>query len=182
MIDWSIARLRDDDAVESSERALGFVANIYSCLRSMMDSMRTMFFLLLLLLPFFLFSGYILLLNFWLFLGFINYLREPRKELYSSPSGCMSKPGRRRGGNRGPSSIGRCGWKKKTRGINLFSITNKYKYEEMLISYVKNFSWIWKNVTCLRKKRERGNMSSMFSTCLWSNCLCFFAPCNAQIR
>lgn len=43
---------------------------------------------------------------------FTNYLREPRKELYSSPSGCMSKPGRRRG-NRGPSNsglnTGRCG-------------------------------------------------------------------------
>lgn len=51
---WLIARLRDDDAIESSERALG-VRCIYSCLRSTMDSMRMMMFflLLLLLLPFF---------------------------------------------------------------------------------------------------------------------------------
>lgn len=52
----------------------------------------------------------------FLLVGFTNYLREPWKELYSSPSGCMSKPGRRRG-NRGPSNsgfnTGRCGWKKR---------------------------------------------------------------------
>lgn len=63
-IDWSIARLRDDDELSDS-------LHVYSsCLRSTMDSMRTtMFFLLLLLLflPFFLFSGRFLLLNFWLF-------------------------------------------------------------------------------------------------------------------
>lgn len=44
------------------------------------------------------------------FVVFINYLRGPRKELYSSSD--MSKPGRRRG-NEGPSNsgfnIGRCG-------------------------------------------------------------------------
>lgn len=67
------------------------------------------------LLFFFLFSGCFFTVEFlilFFLVAFINYLREPRKELYSSPSGCMSKPGKRRG-NRGPSNsgfnIGRCG-------------------------------------------------------------------------
>lgn len=53
------------------------------------------------------FSAVEFLTFFWVV--FANYLREPRKELYSSPSG-MSKPGKRRGkpSNSG-FNAGRCG-------------------------------------------------------------------------
>lgn len=93
-------------------------------------------------LSFFLFSGCLLQLNFlfcfFFLVVFTNYLREPRKELYSSPSGCKSKPGRRRG-NGGPSNSGlnrgRCGWKKRNTKHKLSCESQINKYEEM-------FTWI----------------------------------------
>jgi len=155
-----------------------------SCLRSTMDSMRMMMFFLLL--PFFLFSGCFLLLNFWLFFWvvFTNYVREPRKELYSSPSGCMSKPGKRRG-NRGPSNsgfnIGRCGWKKKdTKRESL--VSHKYKYEELFVRILIDTEF-FHGFGLRRKKKGRGRHVLCVVLARDPIFLVFLTPCtrNAQV-
>lgn len=102
--------MRDDDAVESSERALGFVTYIF--VSSFDDGLDEDDEVLLLPLLLVLRMCFLLLsFEFFFFIVFTNYLRESWKELYSSPSG-KSKPGRRRE-NGGPSNsgfnTGRCG-------------------------------------------------------------------------
>jgi len=112
---------------------------------------------------------------------FINYVREPRKEFYSSPSGCMSKPGKRRG-NRGPSNsglnTGRCGWKKKdTKRESL--VSHKYKYEELYVRILIDTEF-FSRIRFKKETEGEGATRSLCRSCSWSNFSCFSNPLHSK--